>query len=112
VAQGWLDLYRVGHYRLEVANDVFNGVGTSDLVVLPHRTQSAVWRHAVASPGTVVVLGEWSTVLALHCSRTIAACAHVLQTLTVLPAHTSCRHMMALMSGALKMSACVVNMLA
>jgi hypothetical protein len=26
VAPGWLNPYIVGHYRLEVANDIFNGV--------------------------------------------------------------------------------------
>jgi hypothetical protein len=36
-----LDPYIVGHYRLEVANDVFNGVGKSHLIVLPRRTRSA-----------------------------------------------------------------------
>jgi hypothetical protein len=40
VALGWLNPYIAGHYRLEVANDVFNGIeyvlscrsGTSHLV--------------------------------------------------------------------------------
>jgi hypothetical protein len=45
-------------------------------------------------------------VLALHCSRTVAACSHVLQALTALPARMSCRLMMALTSGALEMCAC------
>jgi hypothetical protein len=70
--------------RLEVANDVFNGVGTSGPVILPRCTRSAAWRHAVGSPGT------------------IAACLHILQALTVLPTRTSCRPMMALTSGALE----------
>jgi hypothetical protein len=48
------------------------------------------------------VSGEWSIVLALHYSCTVATCLHALQALTVLPAHTSCRLMMALMSDALK----------
>jgi hypothetical protein len=39
VALGWLDPYIVGHYRLEVENNVFNGVGTSSLIVLPCRTR-------------------------------------------------------------------------
>jgi hypothetical protein len=42
VASGWLDPYIVGHYRLEVAKDVFSDVETSDLVVLSCRPQSAV----------------------------------------------------------------------
>jgi hypothetical protein len=29
VAPGWLDPYIVGHYRLEVPNDVFKGVSMS-----------------------------------------------------------------------------------
>jgi hypothetical protein len=40
VALGWLDPDIVRHYQLEVANDVFNGVGTFGLVILPHRTRS------------------------------------------------------------------------
>jgi hypothetical protein len=70
--------------RLEVANDVFNSVGTSGPVILPRCTRSAAWRHAVGSPGT------------------IAACLHILQALTALPTRTSCRPMMALTSGALE----------
>jgi hypothetical protein len=88
VAPGWLDPYIVGHYRLEVANNVFNGMGTPDVVVLPRHTRSAAWRRAVGSPGTVTVPDEWSTVLVLHCSRMstrfagidCATCPHVLQT--------------------------------
>jgi hypothetical protein len=97
-----LDPYIVGHYWLEVANDLFNGIGTSRPVILPHCTWSAVWHHAVGSPGTVVVSGEWSTVLVLHCSHTRAACPHVLQALTAMSAHTYYRPMMALMCGALE----------
>jgi hypothetical protein len=41
-------------------------------------------------------------VLALHCSHTVAVRPHALQTLTTLPARTSCRYMIALTSGALK----------
>jgi hypothetical protein len=41
VAIGWLDPYIVGHYRLEVANDVFNGVKTFNLVVVSRRSRSA-----------------------------------------------------------------------
>jgi hypothetical protein len=51
----------------------------------------------------VTVLGEWSIVLALHCSHTVTACSCALQALTVLHTHTSCRPMMALTSGALEM---------
>jgi hypothetical protein len=59
VAPGWFDPYIVGHYQLEVANDVFNGMSTSDLVVLPRRTWSAAWHRAVGSPVTIAVPGEW-----------------------------------------------------
>jgi hypothetical protein len=41
-------------------------------------------------------------VLALHCSRTVAAYLHTLQELAALPAYTSCRPMMTLKSDALK----------
>jgi hypothetical protein len=109
VAPGWLDPYIVGHYRLEVANDVFNDVGTPGLVVLPCRTRSAAWRRAVGSLGMVVVPGEWSTLLALHYSRTVATYLHVLQALTVLHARTSCRPMIALTSGALEMCTCALG---
>jgi hypothetical protein len=51
---------------------------------------------------TVAVSGMWSTVLVLYCNCTIATCPHVLQILTVLPARTSYRLMMALISGALE----------
>jgi hypothetical protein len=36
-------------------------------------------------------------VLASYCSRTVDACPHALQVLTILPVCTSCRLMMALM---------------
>jgi hypothetical protein len=78
VAPEWLDLYIVGHYQLEVANDVFNGVGTSRLVILPGRTWSAAWCRAIWSPGTVAVLGEWSTGPMLHYSYTVVVCLHIL----------------------------------
>jgi hypothetical protein len=64
-----LDPYIVRHYHLEVANDVFNGVGTSDLVVLPRHIRSASWHRYVGSPCTVAVPDEWSAALALHYSR-------------------------------------------
>jgi hypothetical protein len=32
VILGWLDPYIVEQYRVEVANDIFNGVGTFGLV--------------------------------------------------------------------------------
>jgi hypothetical protein len=87
VIPGWLDPYIVGHYRLEVVNDVFNDVSTSDLVVLPRRTRSTAWHCDVGSPSTVAVSGEWSTVLVPHCNRLstrytgidCAPCMHVLQ---------------------------------
>jgi hypothetical protein len=66
---GWLNPYIIGHYRLEVASDVFNSVGTPVIVVLPHCAQSVAWRCAVGSPCTVAVPGEWSVVLVLHYSR-------------------------------------------
>jgi hypothetical protein len=59
-----------------------------------------VWRRVVEF-GTVAVSSEWSIVLALYCSRTVAACLHTLHALTVLPVRMSCRPMMALMPGAL-----------
>jgi hypothetical protein len=61
-----------------------------------------VWRHTVESLGTVAVPDEWSIVLTLNCSRVVAVCPYVLQVLTVLPARTSCRPIMALTSDALK----------
>jgi hypothetical protein len=73
------------------------------LVLLPAMLHSsAVWHRVVESLGTVAVPGEWSIVLALHCSRTIPACLYALHAFTVLPDHTSYRPMMTLMSGALK----------
>jgi hypothetical protein len=42
LAPGWLDPYIVGHYKLEVVNVVFNGVGMSGPVVLPHHTVNIV----------------------------------------------------------------------
>jgi hypothetical protein len=51
------------------------------------------------------VSGELFIVLVLHYSRTVAACLHALQALTVLPTYMSCRPMMALMSDALEMCA-------
>jgi hypothetical protein len=41
-------------------------------------------------------------VLVLQCSRTTAACSHILHALATVPTRTSCRPMMALMSGALE----------
>jgi hypothetical protein len=84
VAPGWLDPYIVGHYGLEVANDVFNGVGASDLIVLPHRTRLVAWRRAVGSSSAIAMPSEWSTMLVLHCSHQsahltgidYAACPH------------------------------------
>jgi hypothetical protein len=49
-----------------------------------------------------VVSGEWSIVLALHCSCNVIACPHALQALTTLSVRTSCMHMMALTSDALE----------
>jgi hypothetical protein len=100
----WLNPYTVGHYRLEVANYVFNDMGTSGLVALPRCTRLAACHHAVGSLCTIVVSDEWSTGTMLHCSCTIAACSHVLQTLVMLPSHMSCRPMMALTSGAMETS--------
>jgi hypothetical protein len=39
----------------------------------------------------------------MHYSRIVAACLHALKALTALPARTSCRPIIALMSGALEM---------
>jgi hypothetical protein len=86
VTPGWLNPYIVGHYRLEVVNDIFNDMGMSCLVILPHRTQSAAWRRAVRSLDTVAVSCEWSTWSVLHCSCLFiclagincATCTHVL----------------------------------
>jgi hypothetical protein len=47
-------------------------------------TRSAVLRCGVESLGTVVVPGEWSIVLTLHCSRIVATCLHALHALTVM----------------------------
>jgi hypothetical protein len=52
--------------------------------------------------GIVAMLGEWSTMLAIHCSRIIATCPHVLQALSALPARTSRRLMIVLTSGILE----------
>jgi hypothetical protein len=62
-----------------------------------------VWHRTVESFNTVVVLGEWSIVLALHYSHIVVVCLYALQALTALLARTSCRPMMILMSGALEM---------
>jgi hypothetical protein len=93
---GWWDPSTVGYYRLEVANDVFNSVGMSGLVVLPHRAWSTAWPRHVGSPY------EWSTGSALHCRHIVGTCPHVLQAWTALPARTSCKIMMALTSGVLE----------
>jgi hypothetical protein len=76
--------------------------GTTRLVVLPRCIRSAVWCHAVELLSTVAVSDEWSIVLALHCSHSVAAYPHAFQTLTTLPTHTPCRPMMALTSGFLE----------
>jgi hypothetical protein len=109
VALGWLNPYIVGHYRLEVVNDVFNGMGTSSLVILPRRTRTAVWRCTVGSLGTVVVPSKWSAVLTLHYRHTVVVCPHVLHALIAVSARTSCKPMMALTSGALETDACIGN---
>jgi hypothetical protein len=103
LAPGWLDPYIVGHYKLEVVNVVFNGVGMSGPVVLPHHTVNIV--ATVGPPGTVAVPGKWSAALVLHCSRTIASCPHVSQVLTTPPARTSCIPTMALTSDTLEICA-------
>jgi hypothetical protein len=90
-------------YRLEVANDIFNGLGMPGLVVLPYHARSAAWCRTVELPCTVAVSGEWSTVLSLHYSRIVAACPYVVHVLTVVPGRMSCRLMMAMTSGTLEM---------
>jgi hypothetical protein len=102
VAPGWLNPYIVGHYQLEVTNDIFNGVGTLGLVTPPRHTRSAAWHRTVRLPCTVVVPGEWLIVLELHCRCIVATCPHVLQGLTAVPARVSCKPMMALTSNALE----------
>jgi hypothetical protein len=97
-----LDPYIVGHYWLKVANDVFNSVEMSGLVILSRCPWSAVRRHAVGSPCTVVVPAEWSIGSTLNYSDIVAVCSHVLQALVAVPARTSYRLMMVLKSGALK----------
>jgi hypothetical protein len=44
-------------------------VDTPCLILLSHHPRSVAWRHAIGSPCTVAVLGKWSAVLVLHCSR-------------------------------------------
>jgi hypothetical protein len=66
---------------------------------------SMMWRRAVELLGTVSVIGEWFIVMALHYSHTVAACLYALQALTTQSARMSCRPMMALISGALKICA-------
>jgi hypothetical protein len=99
VALGWLDPHIVGQYQLELANDVFNGVGTFGLIILPRCARSAAWRRAVLSHVTIVVPGEWSIGLTLHYSCTVATYPHFLKALTTLPAHTSYRPVMVMTSG-------------
>jgi hypothetical protein len=74
-----------------------------------HPVWAAAWLRPIASPGTVTVPCKWSIGLMLHYGHTIAACPHVLQTLNVLPAHTSFRPMMALTSSAFKTCACALE---
>jgi hypothetical protein len=90
-------------YRLEVANDVFNGVGMPGLIVLSCHARSAAWCHTVGLPCTVAVPGKWSAVLWLHYSHTVAACLYIVHALTTVPARTSCSPMMAMTSGTLEM---------
>jgi hypothetical protein len=62
VAPRWLDPYTVGHYMLEVSNDVFSGM-ENVLSCRPAtlRTGSVAWRRALRSPNIVEVHYEWST---------------------------------------------------
>jgi hypothetical protein len=92
----------VGHYWLEVANNVFNDVDPSSLVILSCHPRLAAWHRAIRSPYTIAMAGEWSAVLALHYSCIVATCLHVLQASSVVPARTSCKAMMALTLGALE----------
>jgi hypothetical protein len=48
---------------------------------------------------------EWSIILTLHCSRIVTICLHTLQALTVMPARTLYKPMMALILDALKICA-------
>jgi hypothetical protein len=65
----WLDPYIVGHYQVEVANDIFNDMELFVLVILSRRPRPAAWHRAVGSSCTVAVPGEWSAALTLHCSH-------------------------------------------
>jgi hypothetical protein len=87
---------------LGVVNDVFNDVGTTGLVTC--HAALGQQRCAVLSSrvGNVAVTGLWSTVLVLHCSRTVAGCLHILQARSALPARPSCGLMMTLTSGVLE----------
>jgi hypothetical protein len=68
-----------------------------------------MWCCAVESFSTVVVPGKWSVVPTLHCGRTVAACLHALQALTILHAHMSCMPMKALTSDTLKTCVCALE---
>jgi hypothetical protein len=67
------------------------------------------YHAALGQQRTVAVSGEWSTVLTLHYSYTVVACLYVLQALTVMFAHMSCRSMMALTSDAFETCACALG---
>jgi hypothetical protein len=89
MAPRWLDPYIVGHYQLEVANDIFNDVELFVPVILSRRPRSAAWHRAVGPPCTVAVTGEWPAALTLHCSHMSSCLAGIVYGayLHVLQAH-------------------------
>jgi hypothetical protein len=75
---------------------------TSFLVVLLHHAHPMVWHCPVESHPLLAAFVSGQPHGATILSHTTAACPHVLQALTALPTHISCRSMMALMSDALE----------
>jgi hypothetical protein len=102
-----LNPYIVGHYRLKVANDVFNSMeyvlschpAMSHSV---HSIMSCYWAARHCSSALQMV----NRGVAWYCSRTVAVCPHVLQALNMSPTRTSCRLMMAMTSIALETCVC------
>jgi hypothetical protein len=79
VAPGWLDPYIIGHYQLEIANDIFNDVKTSDLIVLSRRPSVSGVAPCCQVACIVAVTGEWAATMTLHCRCNVVVCSHVLQ---------------------------------
>jgi hypothetical protein len=92
VAIGWLIPYIVGHYRLEVANDVFNVMGyvLSCHPAMSHSvcSMTSCCRDAWYCSGALRVVNRAGAVLQTQCSCMFTclavikctACSHVLQT--------------------------------